>query len=71
MNNQQSTKLMTIYIPNSLDVLFFAELVYRAIPNYKGWYDIKTPSAYEHYAGGIFFRNDRDANGIYIPAKSA
>ena len=64
----QSTKLMTIYIPNGVDVKSFCELVYSKITEYKGWYDIKTPSSYTHYAGGIFYRNDRNEKGFYIPA---
>ena len=61
---------MTIYIPNGIDVKFFAELVYRSISDYKGWYNIKNKEAYEHYAGGIFFRNDRNEKGQYIPVKN-
>lgn len=68
--DEQSTKLMTIYIPNGIDVKFFAELVYRNISNYKGWHDIKHKESYEHYAGGIFFRKDRGYDGIYIPVKN-
>jgi hypothetical protein len=65
---EQSTKLMTIYVPNGIDVKCYAELVYRLILDYKGWYDIKPKRSYEHYAGGIFFRNDREDSGAYIPA---
>jgi hypothetical protein len=65
---EQSTKLMTIYVPNGIDVKCYAELVYRLIPDYKGWQDIKVKRSYEHYAGGIFFRNDREESGEYIPA---
>lgn len=69
LNNEQSTKLMTIYIPNGIDVKMFAELIHRKIKDYKGWEGITHKESYEHYKGGIFFRNDRDANGEYIPAK--
>lgn len=65
---QQSTKLLTIYVPNGVDVKSFAELVYLNIPEYKGGQDIKCPRSYEHYANAIYFRNDRNADGIYIPA---
>ena len=65
---EQSTKLMTIYVPNGIDVKCFAELIYRCIPDYKGWQDIKHKRSYEHYAGGIFFRNDREGSGAYITA---
>lgn len=65
---QQSTKLMTIYVPNGVDVKSFAELVYLNIMDYKGGQDIKTPKSYEHYANAIYFRNDRDEKGNYIKA---
>lgn len=65
---QQSTKLMTIYIPNGVEVKSFAELVYLNIMDYKGGQDIKTPQSYEHYANAIYFRNDRNESGEYIPA---
>lgn len=67
-NKEQSKKAMTIYVPNSFNHLELAEEVYSLILDYKGWQDIKTPSSYSHYAGGIFFRNDRDESGQYIPA---
>jgi hypothetical protein len=69
--SEQSTKLMTIYVPNGVDVKQLAEAVYSRTLDYKGWYDIKTKLGYQHYAGGVFFRNDRDVNGTYIPAKIA
>ena len=68
-NTEQSTKLMTIYIQNGYSVYTIAEMFYNKIANYKGWYDIKTPTSYEHYAGAIFIRNDRNNKGNYIPAK--
>ena len=67
-NVEQSRKAMTIYCPNNLDVSILAEDVYGLITSYKGWYDVKTPTSYSHYAGGLFIRNDR-INGQYIPAK--
>jgi len=68
-DQEQSKKAMTIYIPDHLDHIEFAELVYARIMDYKGWYDIKTPTSYDHYAGGIYYRSDRDGKGKYIPAK--
>ena len=65
-NSEQSKKLLTIYVPNSMDHLELAEKIYKLTNKYKGWYDIKTPSNYEHYAGPVFFRNDRDEKGNYI-----
>jgi hypothetical protein len=67
---EQSKKLFTIYVPNDYDYLKLANKVESLIKGYKGWQDIKLPfSGYEHYSNGIFFRNDRDANGQYIKAK--
>ena len=68
-DQEQSKKVMTIYVPDHMDHIEFAELVYARIMDYKGWYDIKVPTSYEHYAGGIYYRCDRDERGIYIPAK--
>jgi hypothetical protein len=65
---QQSTKLLTIYVPNGVDAKSFAELVYLNILDYKGGQNINCPESYEHYANAIYFRNDRDQNGNYIKA---
>jgi hypothetical protein len=62
----QSHKLMTIYVPDHLDTLKLAEQVYKKIKGYKGWFNIKTPPLYSHYAGGIFYRNDLNSKGEYI-----
>lgn len=72
-HKQQGHKIMTIYIPNifsqtPIDVYNFAEIIYSKIKDYKGWYDVPTPTNYEHYAGGIFIRNDRDSAGNYVSA---
>lgn len=67
-NKEQAHKVMTIYIPNGIDRFELAEEIYCRIIDYKGWYNIKTPTSYEHYAGGLFIRNDRDEYGDYIPA---
>lgn len=63
---EQSRKAMTIYCPNDLDIKELCEKVYALLPDYKGWYDVATPSSYEHYAGGLFIRNDRNENGEYV-----
>lgn len=68
-NPEQSFKAMTIYCPNVVNFERLCEDVYSLIPDYKGWYDINTPTSYKHYAGGLFIRNDRDENGLYVPAK--
>jgi len=68
-NKEQSHKAMTIYCPNGMDFNELCEEVYSRISDYKGWYNIKTPSSYSHYAGGLFTRNDRTESGNYIPAK--
>ena len=66
---EQQTKLLTIYVPDDEDLMDFAEKVYKKVKRYKGWYNIKTPTSYKHYAGAVFYRNDRDSSGKYIPAK--
>ena len=70
---EQGHKIMTIYIPNEYskskdEVYAFAEQIYSNIKNYNGWHDVKTPTSYEHYAGGVFIRNDRDSYGEYVSA---
>lgn len=67
-NKEQSHKAMTIYCVDGYDFSQLCEDVYRLTVDYKGWQDIKTPTSYEHYAGGLFFRNDRNTNGEYLPA---
>lgn len=67
---EQSKKLATIYVPDGVDHLSFANKIENLLKGYKGWQDIKLPfKGYEHYSNGIFFRNDRDESGTYIPAK--
>lgn len=67
-NKEQSYKSMTIYNTDGFDFSKLLEDVYTLTLDYKGWYNINTPKSYEHYAGGLFFRNDRDVNGCYIAA---
>jgi len=68
---EQSKKLVTIYVPDGMDHLKLASKVENLLKGYKGWQDIKLPfKGYEHYSNGIFFRNDRDESGNYIPAKN-
>lgn len=69
VKSEQGNKLMTIYCPNTINVNELAEDIYSLTLNYKGWYDVKTPTSYQHYAGGLFIGNDRDNKGIYVPAK--
>lgn len=68
LKNEQSTKLLTIYIPNNVDPKSFAELVRLNIIDYKGANDILEKRSYTKYANGIFYRNDRNSEGQYIPA---
>lgn len=68
-NKEQSFKAMTIYCPDGTDIMSLCEEVYSLTIDYKGWQDIKTPTRYFHYAGGLFFRNDRNEYGQYIPAQ--
>jgi hypothetical protein len=63
---EQRTKLLTIYVPDGEDLYEFMERVYKKVKSYKGWHNIKPPRGYEHYAGPIFFRNDRDEEGNYV-----
>ncbi len=65
---EQSKKAMTIYCPNTMNIKDLCEKVYALTKDYKGWHSIDTPSSYEHYAGGLFFRNDRDIDGKYVRA---
>ena len=65
---EQSTKLLTIYIPNNVGPESFAELVRLNIEGYVGALGINEKKSYKKYAEGIFFRNDRNEMGEYIPA---
>lgn len=69
VNKEQSYKAMTIYNVDGSDFFTVCEDIYSLLIDYKGWFDIKTPTNYNHYAGGLFFRNDRDEYGNYIPSK--
>lgn len=68
-NKEQSHKSMTIYCPDGYCFNLLCEDIYLLTIGYKGWQDIKTPTSYTHYAGGLFVRNDRDEKGVYIPVK--
>lgn len=68
-NEEQKTKALTVYIPDGVTPESFAELVYLHIKDYKGGEGIESKESYTHYKNAIFFRNDRDVNGEYIPAK--
>lgn len=68
-NKEQARKIFTIYCPNNMDLNKLCETIYTLIDGYKGWQNIPTPTSYEHYAGGLFIRNDRDKYGSYKPAK--
>lgn len=68
LGGEQSTKLLTIYIPNGVDARSYAELVRLNIEGYNGADDILEKRSYTKYAPGIFFRNDRDEDGKYINA---
>jgi len=69
---EQNRKLVTIYVPNTMDIRKLLLKVEYLLKGYRGWHDIKLPfKGYEVYSGGICFRNDRDDYGNYIPAKNA
>ena len=67
---QQSTKLLTVYVPDDVDPESYAELVKLNLSSYEGADGIKTPESYTPYSAqlGIYFRNDRNEDGEYIPA---
>lgn len=67
---QQSTKLLTIYIPNSMNVNEYAKLVETELRGYTGAEGIETPQSYTPFSKelGIYYRNDRTECGEYIPA---
>lgn len=69
-NPIQSKKIITIYIPDDENPSEIAEEVYWRLHKggYKGWYNIKDPPSYDHYAGAVWMRNDKDDQGRYIPA---
>ena len=68
LDSEQGFKAFTIYCPDGFDFEQLCEDVYGLTMDYKGWQNIKTPTSYSHYAGGLFVRNDRDANGVYVSA---
>ena len=72
-NPIQSKKLMTIYSPNGANFDRLLSIVGNMLNGYKGWEGVQgTPfNGYEKYADGMYFRNDRDEHGEYIPAKDA
>jgi hypothetical protein len=67
-NHEQSTKLFTIYVPNGIQVTSFCDIVRHLLYGYEGAKDIPEKKSYSKFSEGIFFRNDRDADGVYIPA---
>jgi hypothetical protein len=66
-DHEQSTKLLTIYVPNGVDGKSYAELVRLNLSGYTGAADIEEKKGYIKHAEGIFYRNDRDSFGEYIP----
>lgn len=65
-NSEQSTKLVTIYIPNNVDPKSYAELVKINLTNYEGAQGIPDKIGYIKYSEGIYYRNDRDSDGNYV-----
>jgi hypothetical protein len=67
-NYEQSKKLVTIYVPDNIDIKKLLIKIEYLLKGYTGWNNIKTPfNGYEHYSNGIYFRNDRNEYGEYIP----
>ncbi len=69
---EQNRKLVTIYVPNKVDINKLLLKVEYLLKGYTGWHGIRLPfTGYQVYAGGICVRNDRDEYGDYIPGKDA
>lgn len=66
----QSHKVATIYCPNDYDILVLCDNVHRLLSaaGYEGWKGVEHPNDYTFFADGIYYRNDMDENGKYIPA---
>lgn len=66
---QQSIKAMTIYCPDGFDVGDLCRDIHQHLIDYRGGINIQL-EGYQHYKGSVYFRNDRDKDGNYLPAKS-
>jgi hypothetical protein len=67
----QNRKILTIYIPDGEEWRGIAEEVSQLLHKgrYVGWQNIPTPPLYQHYANAVFYRNDRDSSGAYVPTR--
>lgn len=65
-NKEQSSKLLTIYIPDGLSINQIAPELQKKLQGYKSWQDVKTPSDCEHWGNAIFFRK----GGNYIKSQN-
>lgn len=67
---EQVSKVFTIYCPKDIDIHDLCKMVEEKITDYKGHEDVPPPSAYKHYAGGMYIRNDRDKDGNYVSTEA-
>lgn len=65
---EQKNKVLTIYCPLNTEILDLAKEMGKRIKSYKGFTGVKAPTSYAYYKYGIYYRNDRDEKGRYIPA---
>lgn len=63
----QSTKFLTVYCPDDMDIYELAKNMSEVLVDYKGGVGFTEQKMYEYFCDGIFIRNDRDENGTYIP----
>lgn len=67
-NTEQSTKFLTIYVPDNVTAKKIASWVAGLLVSYRGGDKFTSKRSYEMVVNGIFIRNDRDENGNYIKA---
>jgi hypothetical protein len=65
-NPEQTTKLITVYLPKGVAPESYCELIRNCIPDYTGADTIGEKVGYTKHSPGIFFRNDRDSSGNYV-----
>lgn len=68
----QSHKVVTVYCPNHFDIMDLCANLDRDLlcANYNGWEGVDSPLDYKKYSNRIYYRNDMDENGSYIPTNN-
>ncbi|MDK9793338.1 hypothetical protein [Vibrio sp. D431a] len=66
---EQIHKVLTIYCPRDTDLDELCHSVRDRITEYRGHCGLPAPTAYKHFSGGIFIRNDRGEDGRYVSTK--